>query len=69
MILLQGTLSNVFNSHARALRLRSRMFHFLWIELGCYWCPLRLQETYSYCQPGVQWFNSQWTGWGECLSY
>jgi len=54
MILLYGTLSNVLNSHVRTLRLRSRMVHFSWMELGCYWCPLRLQETYSYCQPGVQ---------------
>jgi len=43
MILLQGTLSNVFNSHARALCLHSRMVQFLWMELGCHWCPLRLQ--------------------------
>jgi len=54
MILLEGTLSNVLNSHARAICLRSRMFHFLCLELGCYWCPLRLQESYSYFQPGVQ---------------
>jgi len=29
MILLQGTLSNVLNYHARALCMRSRMVHFL----------------------------------------
>jgi len=43
MILLQENLSNVFNSHARALCLHSRMFHVLWMELGCYWYPFRLQ--------------------------
>jgi len=57
-ILLWGTFSNVLSSHARAFCLLSHMFQFLWMELGCYWCLLRLQWTFSYCQPGVQWFRS-----------